>query len=106
MIVIAIIGILASIAIPTYQNYSQEAADNACLAEATAYARRVYTDIQLNKHVSIIPSPVASACQEINSGNAVTTATSFTATAKAPGKTTITCDLVAEAICSKATPTS
>lgn len=105
MIVIAIIGILASIAIPTYQNYIQETADNACMAEATAYAKRVYTDIQLNRPTTETLTPIASACQEINNGSAVTTATSFTATAKMPGKATINCDLATEVVCSKTTPT-
>ena len=38
MIVIAIIGILAAIAIPQYQNYTKKSADTACLAETKAYA--------------------------------------------------------------------
>lgn len=37
MIVIAIIGILAAIAIPQYQSYTVRAAERACKAELTAY---------------------------------------------------------------------
>lgn len=39
MIVVAIIGILAAIALPAYQDYVMESADNACLAEAAAYTK-------------------------------------------------------------------
>ena len=37
MIVIAIIGILAAIALPAYQDYTQRSANTACLAEAKSY---------------------------------------------------------------------
>lgn len=37
MIVIAIIGILAAIAIPQYQSYTLRAAERACLSEITGY---------------------------------------------------------------------
>lgn len=105
IIVIAIIGILASIAIPAYQNYTQEAADNACLAEADAYARRVTADIQLNKPAANIPAPIARACNEINSGDPVTTATTFSALAKRPGTANINCNLNAEVLCTKSVAT-
>lgn len=46
MIVVAIIGILAAIALPAYQNYTKRAANNACLAEAKAVASRALIDMQ------------------------------------------------------------
>lgn len=37
MVVVAIIGILASVALPQYREYTQRAANGACLGEAKAY---------------------------------------------------------------------
>ena len=44
MIVVAIIGILAAIALPAYQNYTQRSANSACLAEANAYMSTAIAD--------------------------------------------------------------
>ncbi len=93
VIITAIIGVLAAVAIPAYQNYVQVAADNSCLAEADAYAKRVSADIQLNKPAADIPAPIAGACSEINSGVAVTTTITFKASANAPGTADINCDV-------------
>ena len=47
MIVVAIIGILAAIAIPAYQNYTIKSATNACLDEASSFVRTVTTDVTI-----------------------------------------------------------
>ncbi|WP_394210090.1 prepilin-type N-terminal cleavage/methylation domain-containing protein [Psychrobacter piscatorii] len=43
MIVVAIIGILAAIALPAYQNYTKKARDGSCMAEFKGHANAVYT---------------------------------------------------------------
>lgn len=42
MIVVAIIGILAAIAIPAYQNYTKKASESGCLAEVKGIANQQY----------------------------------------------------------------
>ena len=42
MIVVAIIGILAAIAIPAYQNYSKRSSETACLAETKGLASQQF----------------------------------------------------------------
>src|SRR5690606_34858334 len=84
MIVVAIIGILAAIALPAYQNYTRRAADNACLAEAKAFSGAVLVAISNNDDV---PEHEAQACNEITA-----TTPNFEVQAALPGTATITCD--------------
>ena len=61
MIVVAIIGILAAVALPAYKNYTIKSAESACLAEATGLARGVAAAIA-NNDVALLPSITLKAC--------------------------------------------
>lgn len=90
MIVVAIIGILAAIALPAYQDYTRESGDNACLAEAKALSGARLVWFSKGKPE---PEPVASendsACLEIDLSDEDA---SLTATPKAPGTRDAICD--------------
>ena len=88
MIVVAIIGILAAVAVPAYRDYTIRSADGACLAEA-----KIYADVaMIALHIAgSIPAPNASACSSISP--AVDFATPVTAAPASPGIGTISCDL-------------
>ena len=49
MIVVAIIGILAAIALPAYQNYTQRGANAACMSEANAYIATAIAEAASNR---------------------------------------------------------
>ena len=92
MIVVAIIGILAAIAIPAYSSYVNKSKVSACKAESVAYARVALAESAQN---NTIPASNAKACTSI--GNFVA-GTGFTAVAKDAPPTTVTC--TADANCS------
>ena len=97
MIVVAIIGILAAIALPAYQDYLKKAADKSCLGEAAAYtkarAAAVASDVTP-------PAFGAKACNALTAGSGVVAPTTvatltgnFTTTApKGTPGITVTCD--------------
>lgn len=97
MIVVAIIGILAAIAIPAYNNYTIKSADNACLMEAKAYTNNAL--VQLNNSETVTAAN-PSACQTISTPASLTA--TVTAKAKTPGTATINCPLSTGGNCTKA----
>lgn len=80
MIVIAIIGILAMIALPRYQDYTQRSANNACLAEAKSYIGIGVADKASGNEIS---QYTPKACKDVATANAglkdATAATRLTA---------------------------
>ena len=99
MIVVAIIGILASVAIPAYQDYTREAADSACLAEASAYAKSSLAALTVSRPV--LPHR-PSACQAIATPTIDTTTFNPVPTNNAGTGRQITCDMSQGATCTRA----
>jgi type IV pilus assembly protein PilA len=91
MIVVAIIGILAAIAIPAYQDYTIKSANRACLIEAKAYTNSSLASIS----DGVAPlAPVLGACSALDSAATMTSSamTPITATPDLPGDAAISCD--------------
>lgn len=75
MIVVAIIGILAAIALPAYQDYMQKSANNACLGEAKAFVNGAVAELATDGVLTSTYEP--SACDA--SGNTATSKAKLTA---------------------------
>ena len=95
IIVVAIIVILATIAIPSYQSYMGNAKQAACLSEAKIYSNNVFYLINDQDNTSLPIAPILSACQSITDATGWTAATQqkIIAIAKSPSDARIECDL-------------
>ena len=91
MIVVAIIGILAAVAIPAYQNYTTKSADKACLAEAKAYATFSLARMADGAAAGPLPAPLLRACFELT--QAVDYDTDLVGKPQPPGAGEINCDM-------------
>jgi type IV pilus assembly protein PilA len=94
MIVVAIIGILAAIALPAYQDYTRKAANNACLAEAKGYANAMliaFAEQEPMGDVEWVACQGSAGASQPTASTTPTAAPAFTALAEAPGNEQVTC---------------
>lgn len=102
MIVVAIIGILAAIAIPSYQNYTKTSAENACKMEAKGFVNKILVEYN-NGSTAAITAPSGGACASYAGVPATYdlggTGT-IVATPNTPGTVTSSCDLATGGNCS------
>lgn len=105
LIVVAIIGILAAIAIPQYQDYTERSANRACVAEARSITNIIVTE--LNERDPDFPAEgdlTLSACSSVEglpTGSltaAVAANTNVTFEVGDPGVGTVSCNL-GSAVC-------
>ena len=92
MIAVAIVGVLAAIALPAYQDYTKDTADNSCAIQTKEFTNNY---ILADKTGRTLPTSTPGACN----APATITATTISATAKSPGTKTTTC-VLATAVCS------
>ena len=99
MIVVAIIGILAAIAIPAYQNYTKRANDASCLSEMKSYSG-LYVSEKISENGNIANLSGATVPHCTFTAPTALTATSLTAKAAKGTDKVITCDVAGNASCS------
>ena len=90
MIVVAIIGILAAIALPAYNQYRIDSAEKACLGEASAYTKSAVAAIVSGYSASAPAS--GGSCATVPAAP-TTTSGSISFTSKDPGVKDPSCDM-------------
>jgi type IV pilus assembly protein PilA len=106
MIVVAIIGILAAIAIPSYRDYTIRSANRACTIEMKAYANAIL--VAVNDTPVVLPATPAGSCNGVTAAAGLTAAgiaaggVTITGTPNNPGTGTVTCNLSAGGTCTHA----
>ena len=95
MIVVSIIGILAAIAIPSYQSNVIKAQSNTCLSEAKSYSNNVLYILNDQDDSTVPIAPTLGACQSITdaTGWTLDTQQKIIAVAKSPSTARIECDI-------------
>lgn len=101
MIVIAIIGILATVSVPAYEEYIASTRRSACLLEVKGYSNQVFYILNDQNEIAVTDSPNLSACQFITDATGWTAANQqkIIAIAKPPSNARIECDIPNGAPC-------
>ena len=107
MIVVAIIGILASIALPAYNNYTIKSKNNACLAEAKGRANMLAVEYNSNGTSGTFPDYTFAACTDSSNNfpstsfaSSAGSSTTYTVSAASPGDAGISC-VLGTGVCTK-----
>lgn len=99
MIVVAIIGVLAAIALPAYQDYTKKTHDAACFSELKMYAS-LYVAEKVSTNGNITSLPLASTLQHCTfTAPSDLLADILIATVPKGSGKTITCDVKEKAVC-------
>ncbi|MDP2246741.1 MAG: prepilin-type cleavage/methylation domain-containing protein, partial [Nitrosomonadales bacterium] len=103
---VAIIGILAAVAIPAYQDYTRKAANNACMMEAKSYVNKM---LVAHSNSESLAAPAIGACASFTPNAAIDFSAAGTAlpatvaaTPKNPGNQNTSCDVTNGGTCTLA----